>query len=383
MIDKLYIDQLKKQYSIYLRNLILHVPFYPIRLRGGLKKASTISELHKAIASFLLREKKNGQPGWLIEWEEWNSRKLGSQRWPRAIIIESEEDYIYLLSVSEEIRKFKQLVNILLQWNGEIRLWLAERPGKVLDHYSSWKGICAVVDYLLVHDVSSRYIRTIPVPVHTKFIQYNQSIILSILKHLQPDKYPGETKDLESALKLMTKPKLYLIRWLDSYLASEYTSSMEIMAISSKDMASVNWQVKEIFLVENETNLYLLPQRKKSLAIVSKGYALHDLSDIPMFNQSFIYYWGDLDEDGYIMLDHFRRYYPQLQSVLMDKKTVDFHWKEMETIQYRYKRQDLKLTPGEAEAYKKLMESSGRIEQEKLLQEYVQQQLHQITGAVI
>lgn len=375
MIEEHYLAQLQKRYTIFLSELIKEKSFTPIRLRGGKSKPKTSTILHAAIASFLRYEKVDNKPGWEIEWETWQSRLLGTQRWPSSVIVYTESDFLYLLKKEKEVASFRELMNQLLSWRPTIAPWLAERPQKVLVLKEHWKGICAVVDYLLNHDVKGYYIRSLPVPVHTKFIQQNNVTILSLLQHFDRLRFPVNVTNLEKALSLQEKPTLHSMRWLDISLAEQYSSGMNVLGVSPISLQALRWSVGEIWIVENETNLYLLPHRQNGMAIFSKGYALHQLQKIPLFTKSKLIYWGDLDEDGFLMLHQFRQYYPHVQSIFMDEATVLFHQKEMSKVPFRLKRTDLLLQPNEAAAYKILMEQEGRIEQEQLLHEYMQFQL--------
>jgi hypothetical protein len=66
----------------------------------------------------------------------------------------------------------------------------------------------------------------------------------------------------------------------------------------------VQWDIRRVILVENETNLYLLPAMPFTLAVFSSGKALHLLGEIGLFGALALYYWGDLDEEGFIMLNY-------------------------------------------------------------------------------
>lgn len=379
MIDKGYIQQLEKRYPQYLIDWILGAPFSPISLRGGKNKPGNSAALYNAIDSFQKYEKREGSLGWHIEWELWHSSKLGNQKWPTSILVNTEEDYLFLVGKQKEAVLFKRLASQLLGWKVELKGWLVESPQKVLEYKAHWESICAVVDYLLSHDVQQYYVRSLPVPVNTKFIQQFQGIILSILKHLQPERFPQNVKTLEVALGLQTKPLLFLLRWLDPALANQYTSGIEILSVPVTNLQNSSWDVREVWVVENETNLYLLPKRKDALVIFSKGYALHDLINIPLFQKVRLFYWGDLDEDGFIMLHQFRQYYPHVQSVLMDVDTATFHLEEMVKQPFRLQQNHLQLTPSEEGAYHLLLQRSGRIEQEKLKQDYMQAYLERLT----
>lgn len=369
---------MERFYPQYLSNLVLDLPFSSISLRGGKTKPVSTLELYSSIDSYLKYEKKEGRPGWCIEWGLWHSSTLGNQKWPVSISVNTEEDYLFLLGKQKEARVFKSLIQQLLEWNDGIKEWMAERPQKVLELRDQWKSIGAVVDYLLYNTVHQYYIRSLPVPVHTKFIQQFQATILSILKHLQPERFPEGIKTLEAALGLQVKPLLFLMRWLDPELARQYTSGIEVLSIPVTGLQNASWKAKEVWVVENETNLYLLPKRKDALVVFGKGYALHDLTNIPLFQKARLFYWGDLDEDGYIMLYQFRRHYPLVESIFMDEETVAFHKEEMIQQPFRLKQENLQLSTNESNAYAFLMQQGGRIEQERLKPDYIQKRLQEV-----
>src|SRR5690606_31524275 len=109
-----------------------------------------------------------------------------------------------------------------------------------------------VVDYLLLHDVSSYYIRSIPVQVHTKFLKDNQRLIIALLKTIRPDRFASPEDDLESLLSLQLKPQLFTIRWLDPKLSREYLYGMEVTGVPVDWLKQLRWPVREVWIVENE-----------------------------------------------------------------------------------------------------------------------------------
>lgn len=373
MNDKGYILQLEKQYKNYLKQVIADLPFEIIELRGGKNRPETTRQLAEDIKQFQQFEKREGKSkGWTISWEEWNSKKLGRQKWPSSIFIENEEDFLYLIGKESETKEFKHQLKELLAWRKEIRLFLLERPQYVLQNKSVWNDLCLVVDYLLANDVSNHYIRSIPVPVHTKFIEQNKSLIFDLYKHFSQNSLSEDVASLETVLGLKEKQHLYTLRWLDDELSLKYMHGHEVFGLSTVGLQNVKWEIDELWLVENETNLYILPQRKNALVIFSKGYAFRKLFDIPLFNGTKLFYWGDLDEDGFNMLNTFKKHYSHAISVCMDLQTVMFHQSEMLKQPANYKISFLEyLSKEENEAFQILYDANGRIEQEKLNQEFL------------
>ncbi len=369
-----YHTQLLRYYNSYLCNLVAGKPFEPFLLREEKVKPDTTPALHAAINLFQQYEKRANGYGWVIEWKEWNSKKLGRQKWPHRILVETEDDYIRLLNKTEEVADFKAQLQVLLNWQPAIRSVLLKRPAYVLDFKKDWAAIQQVTDILLQKDVSNFYIRSIPVPVHTKFIEdsANKQLITSILKVVAPNRFSETAQTLEQTLRLKRKPYLYPLRWLDMGLSRQYMYGMELTAVTAGWLRQCTWEIKEIWLVENETNLHILPGRKDAIAIFSKGKATYSLSDIALFDRARLYYWGDLDEEGFAMLNAMRDHYPHIISVFMDEKTLLQHVAEMGKQPSLYKINQLSLLNAEEQAaFNILKYHNGRLEQEKIRQDHM------------
>jgi hypothetical protein len=379
MNEDSFIRQLAPKYAGHLRRLILGQPYQPIVLRGGKQKPESTAALHSAIQFFQKQEKAPNRPGWFIEWKPWNTRRFGNQLWPETITVLTEEDLLYLLGKEQEIVRFRSRLDQLTSWKPSIRDWLIENPSRILAHDPDWPEICKVIDHFLQHDVSAFYIRSLPIPVHSKFIEQKRGIIYSLLSFLDPARFPKDGNDLETAAGLRILPHLYPMRWLDAELSRQYTAGLDTLALPYDALRQSNWKVPEIWVVENETNLYLLPPRKRALGIYARGHALHNLKNIPFFLDTKLFYWGDLDEDGFGMLYQFRKYYPQTISVLMDESTVLHHRQYLQKIPFRSNHPEHALSPEEKAAYLYLWKEQGRIEQEKLEQLFVQQYIKNIT----
>lgn len=375
MIDTPYILQLKKQYKGYLKNVILGKAFEPLVLRGGKDRPQRYEELDRQVRLFQQFEKGIHPQGWSIEWEDWTSKKVGKQLWPSVIKVDTEEDYLFLIDKQEESGLFKEQLERLCGWKPGVRDFLYHKPEKVLELKDKWTGICGVIDYLLTNDVAGMYLRSLVVPVHTKFIEEHKGIILDLLKYFDSTRFPVEAKDMEEELGLNKYPYLFEARWLDNELAAKYTAGMKTFAVEASYLGQVQWIINRIILVENKANLYQLPPMPGTFAIFSSGKALHLLKEIELFRKPAIFYWGDLDEEGFNMLHHFRSFYPHTKSLMMDEEIVIHHFEEKGT-QHKYKQEPGNmLSTSEQAAFNRLKEVNGRIEQEKLQLSYVMEKL--------
>jgi len=373
-----YLEQLEKKYLGYLKSIVSEEMIFPIVLRGGKEKPTNTVALSEGIAYFISNEKSGDKKGWTITWK--NIKFITrNQNWPSQILIESEEDLLHLLKKEKEVKLFKQILQQLLEWNPELQVWLVANYKKILAKEQSWKGICDVVDYFLLNDVSNYYLRSLPVHVDTKFIEQHDTTILSMLKHLAPERFPLEVKSLEEALGLKSKQYLFTVRWLDIDLAKTYNIDLEVMGITLSGLQQLDNNVKEIWLVENETNLYLVPARKNALVIFGGGYGVGSLTNIPLFHKVKLFYWGDLDIDGFNILHNFKKMYNNVESVLMDIATVEYHQAEKIIIEPKSKNRNLSsLNENELEAFEYLAENKWRIEQEKLNQHYIHQYIKRL-----
>lgn len=369
-----------RKYTDYLRSMIQGTDLFPLYIPADRKAAADFATRHKELEALIGSSKERIGYGYSLQYKKVVTRKHGEQDEVTAVYFETEKDYLRSLNKVAQAQDFKMILSQLLQWKPGMKDWLLHQSPDVLLLYGGvWIDICTVVEYLLEHDVTGHYLRTLAVPVHTKFIQQYQAVIFSLLKFLQPARFDHAVFTLEESLGLRKKPHLFTFRWLDSQLCIQNSAGMDVFGITVDYLKRVSWPVKRIILAENETNIYLLPEMQDTFALVSAGGALHLLKDIPLFHNTSLFYWGDLDERGFMMLHDMRLYYPHVKSVLMDEAVMIFHQEEMDRQPKAYRERELPgLTAEEKSAFVFLSASQGRIEQEKLNQAYVQKYLEQL-----
>lgn len=371
-MSDIFQSQLFKAYDQYLKSYILGSPFERIKLRGGKKRPGSTAELHDSIRNYCSLEKSADRNGWTIEWESWDGKKLGHQKWPASISITSPEDLLFLTDKSAEFSVFEKTLAFILKEMPALRQWLAISPQLVLEYQEEWPGIFSVVDYLINNELSHYYLRNVPVPVHTKFIEKNKQLIRSLLQFLQPALFVQPEQSFEEVLGIKQKPYLFTLRWLDIEAANEYLHGIEVFGLSVEELRKQPWQPDEIWVVENETALYMLPDIKNGLAIWSRGKALSILKNLPLFSRTKLYYWGDLDEEGFKMLNDFRALYPHTKSRYMDSNCIMHHIQYLDVQPKFYRKDNLDLlTAEESAAFALLVQKNGRLEQEKILLSFV------------
>lgn len=76
---------------------------------------------------------------------------------------------------------------------------------------------------------------------------------------------------------------------------------------------------------ENLVSTLTLPDIPGAIAVHGGGYAVGDLRCAPALADMPLLYWGDLDTNGFAILNDMRSAFPHAASVLMDRETLERH----------------------------------------------------------
>ena len=63
------------------------------------------------------------------------------------------------------------------------------------------------------------------------------------------------------------------------------------------------------------------------MAIHGSGYAVSSLAEVAWLAETPLLYWGDLDSNGFAILNQLRSHLPHVVSLLMDEETLASHEK--------------------------------------------------------
>jgi len=114
-----------------------------------------------------------------------------------------------------------------------------------------------------------------------------------------------------------------------------------------------------------------------TIVVFGSGYKVENLKSVEWFKQMDLFYWGDLDVQGFEILSQFRGYFSHVQSILMDKITFEQFEGEIEKIEQK-KNSAPNLTDEERELYELIKENNWRLEQEKISKSYTDHKLAEI-----
>ena len=132
---------------------------------------------------------------------------------------------------------------------------------------------------------------------------------------------------------------------------------------------------KTVFVVENKITTLSFPKVENAIVIFGSGYSAGVLKNVLWLKDKNMYYWGDIDRDGFAILSLFRGYFTQVKSLMMDTITIKLFQKLAveDKKEARYPESLQNLTEDEQKVYKVVKNSAFRLEQERLEYNYVEQ----------
>jgi hypothetical protein len=364
-------DEIKKrasrQYEYFLKNWLVNAAFQALDFRIGDTK--DFSELRDA--SHLLREKskENIGYGYQLIWENKQKRDLGNQTLPIRAIIDNSDDFLQLLSKQAEFKRFQADVSLIRQIIPSLENWLCVRPMRVIEYHGLWNDLLKVCTYFLAQLNLNLYIRELPIDVHSKFIEENATILRELLDYLLPSECINRDStrfELRYGLKY-DEPSIRL-RLLDAKFKSLFAASLDDIAAPVSQVVKLNLDVRNVLIVENKITFLTLPQIRDTVAIWGKGFQVELLVDIGWLKDTQIYYWGDLDAQGFQILSALRSNFPHTTSFLMDLQTFEKYQRFVVRGTTSPLVELTHLSPDEFSLYQNLAAETLRLEQERISQ---------------
>jgi hypothetical protein len=363
-----------KKYFSFLQSWMEGKPFEKLVIRGDKTYAkASLSEFEKEILLLISQSRIKKGYGYTLAFQQVKTKYLGTQDLPTAIYFDTEQDLLKYLSKEKEVILFKENQEKIISTFPILKEWTIQNPSKIIQHPAEWDNLLKVCQYFKQTPVPNLYIRELPVRVHTKFIEKNQSILGELLDNLIPEYVNHQEKTFEKRFNLKTSEKLVRFKILDKEISRVFFSGIDDIAIPVSQFEKLNLPVKKVIIVENKTTLYTtltLPKMDKAIAIFGSGYSVSHLKQALWLNNIELLYWGDIDVQGFEILSQFRGYFPQTKSILMDKATFDIYFEDDIGTPSHISIQ-LNLTAAEQELYSLLKANQWRLEQEKIPLGYV------------
>lgn len=364
----------ERKYFSFLQSVVQAIPFSRIVIPGDKTYSRTsISEFHNEILALANQSKEKKGFGFTIEYQTVKTKTIGMQSLPTIIYFDSEKDFLKFLGKEKEVDIFIDNWRLIHSHFPELKDWTIKNPTKIIQHQGKWESIIKVCNYFKNYPKPNLFIRELPVNVHTKFVESNQSIITELLDVIIQNHINLNERDFEKRFNLKFREPLVRFKVLDKKISQNYFSNLDDIAIPVSQFVNLRLPLKQVLIVENKTTLYTtltLPKMDKTIAIFGQGNAVTNIQDAKWLNDITVLYWGDIDAHGFEILSRLRKHFRHTKSVLMDKTTFEKFF-ENDSGKPATDTTTLNLTENENELYNLLKINNWRLEQEKIPFDYV------------
>lgn len=265
-----------------------------------------------------------------IEMREFTHQVFGSNSVPQAVWIDSLDDALAMIGKKREAVRFRAILDLTRQRQPVLLGWLAQRPLRSLGLVDQWQRLLDIVTWLQQHPRPGIYLRQVDIPgVHSKFIESHRGVLAELLNLAMP----AETIEagctglgqFAARFGFRDKPARIRLRMLAAEPALLPVIGQADMTLDADSFARLEVPVRQVFITENETNFLAFPPVAASAVIFGAGYGWDALARAQWLQGCTIHYWGDIDTHGFAILDQLRSRLANVDSFLMDRKTLMAH----------------------------------------------------------
>ena len=307
-----------------------------------------------------------------IQWIERHWSKLGKQELPEKIIINDPIQITRWIGEEQNWIKVTQRYQIFLNKWQNLETVLS-KYFKVLLEYDEpdFDRLFSVLEWLTAHPGSNLYIRQLPIEgIHTKWLLNRKSMVADFIKVITE----CDNNDFYQITGLRQESTLIRIRLLDEKLRNSMNGIGDF-SIPLDYLKTLDLPVGQVYIVENLQTGLVFSELPNSIVIMGLGYSVDLLQEVQLLHDKPIYYWGDIDTDGFAILNRLRNYFPQTKSLLMNEVTLLEHKKLWGTDEKSKGKKDLfLLTTEEKKLYEGLCNNQWgnnlRLEQEQISWRY-------------
>lgn len=366
----------------YLRSWLQGASFFPLDIRfRKVRSSDDYLKVRDGVQELLAGARRQVGHGYRVELEARATRSYGRQSFPVRIAFEDEADYLAYLGKEEEAAAFKEAAAMIRERVPALRGWVARHPKKIVAHLGSWPDLLRVVRYFQENPRPEQYLRELPVSVPTKFIEAHQGILRSLLDAVLPDEAVRRKEDgFERRYFLRQAEPLVRLRLLDEGMQDRLGWPSDDLSMPAPAFARLDMRGKRMVVTENKMTFLTLPALPDGLGLFGRGFQVEVLKQAGWLHDCTLLYWGDLDAQGFQILSQLRSTFPRVQSVMMDRATLE-----------AFRRFAVPGTPCPAESlphlaaeeqalFEYLCANNLRLEQERISQAYAVDRLRQAAG---
>lgn len=324
-------------FTEYLRRLAHgdEAGLFPWAVAGTLP--STAAELTALLREEMPRLRELASPqrpsGYKLETETKQLRAtgFGEQTWPRRVVFASATELLTFLGrePQRQARHFAAVAALLREQLPELpAAWLARQQKWGLAYpLAEWEDLVRVVRYFLQVAVSPAptpcYVRELPIPVHTKFVEEHEAVLTALLRELVPAYLNEQGRTFAARLRLREPEQLVYVRILDPQLSAELPFGLNEFLVPLSKFQTLQLPGHTVLIAENKITFLTLPPLTGAVAVWGQGFAVSLVEHATWLDTRQVLYWGDLDAAGLQILNRLRRYCPTAQPLLMDAGTLE------------------------------------------------------------
>ena len=357
------------KYKAYLQSIVEGESFNPIVIVGDKKPNEDTVKFEEELTELISCSKEKNGYGYTIEYQTVKTKRHGIQDIPTSISFKTEYDYLKYINEEKATAKFKKDITSILSSFPELKDWIYKYPIKVIEN--DWESLLKVCKYFKETPQPHLYIRELPIQVHTKFIENNKGLIRELLDIIIMEYINDGEKHFESRFGLKYDEPLVRFKVLDEAISRQLFGGINDLSIPISEFRHLSLPIQTVYVVENKINMLTFPMKNDSIVIWGHGFGVDIMKDVEWLKTKKIYYWGDLDAQGFQILSEIRTHFGQVESFLMDRETYEKFVKDADNGTETNVEKDLCLTSEEKKMYEYLKENNRRLEQEKISHEYL------------
>jgi hypothetical protein len=321
-----------------------------------------------------------------VEWKTVNDRVLGRVRLPVAAYLDSVDDVAKVCGAQalKELAMFRRNLSMTPE---RFRGFVARRPLRVVAIGTDWSAVLSAVAWLADNPNSGLHARQIPAEgVHTKIVEKYRRDIAEMAPAPAAVAVSGRGW-FAARYGLAAKPARIRMRFLDRSLSG--VGPYADVEVPVGEAAANPVAAERVLVVENEVSFLALPDMAGMVAVFGGGRAAGSLVEqVPWLLTAPIWYWGDVDTWGFVILDGLRSAADgrtAVRSLLMDEATLLEHRGSWVVEEKPTSFGCRSLTPAEADTYSGLISDRWghqvRLEQERIPWPTVQAALTSLTSS--
>jgi len=316
--------------------------------------------------------------GYQIELDTPSHRSFNRQSRIKAIVFDTPDDLIRYIDRQQDFADFKASLALILNDAPYLRAWCLENVREIIRYTKEWPSLLAVLCFFQENPTPGLPLRLLPIPgVDTKFIEQQNTILCSVMDASFPAEHIDHNfRSFARRYQLPTQEPFVECYFNDSSL-KKYFHGFTSVAFPADQLARLPLPGNRVVIVENRTSVQQLLQLPLpgTVIIFGCGFGVALLKNVTWLDKVELYYWGDVDTHGLAILSQVRGYFPHVQPILMDSKTLEEH--QHLVVPDKPFRGSLPeyLTEDEQNLFLVLQRSSQRLEQERLSKPFLETRL--------